>query len=232
MKKKISPPIGSSMTRRRFLYYSALAASASALPGLRAAAPRLGPGQKLRIAAVGGGGKGASDIEHCSGEQIVAIADADKNRAGDSLKRCPNAKFYFDWREMLEKEGKNIDAVTVSTPDHLHAIIASTALKMDKHVYCQKPLTQTVYEARHLRELAREHRAVTQMGNQGSSEDGLRRSVEVVQAGLIGPVRQIHVWSNRPIWPQGIGRPAGQDPLPPEFKLDLWLGPAPMRPFN
>jgi len=232
MKKKNFPRTPSSITRRQFLYYSALAASASALPGLRAAAPRLGAGQKLRIAAVGGGGKGESDIECCSSEQIVAIADADQNRAGDSLKRCPSAKFYFDWREMLEKEEKNIDAVMVSTPDHLHAIIASTALKLNKHVYCQKPLTQTVFEARHLRELAREHQAVTQMGNQGSAEDGLRRAVEVVQGGLIGPVRQIHVWSNRPIWPQGIGRPPGQDPVPPSFKWDLWLGPAPMRPYK
>src|SRR5215831_582484 len=232
MKKRNFPRSGSSITRRQFLYYSALAASASALPGLRAAAPRLAAGQKLRIAAVGGGGKGESDIECCSSEQIVAIADADQNRAGASLKRCPSAKFYFDWREMLEKEEKNIDAVMVSTPDHLHAIIASTALKLNKHVYCQKPLTQTVFEARHLRELAREHQAVTQMGNQGSAEDGLRRAVEVVQGGLIGPVRQIHVWSNRPIWPQGIGRPPGQDPVPASFKWDLWLGPAPMRPYK
>src|SRR5262249_24795231 len=125
-----------------------------------------------------------------------------------------------------------IDAVTVSTPDHLHAVVASAAIKLGKHVYCQKPLTQTVYEARYLRKLAKEHGFVTQMGNQGSSEDGLRRAVEVVQAGVIGPVKQIHVWTNRPIWPQGITRPSGQDPLPANFKWDNWLGPAPMRPFK
>src|SRR5438045_1892685 len=133
---------------------------------------------------------------------------------------------------MFEKEGKNIDAVTVSTPDHLHALVASAAIKMGKHVYCQKPLTQTVYEARHLRKLAKQYGVVTQMGNQGSSESGLRRAVEVVQAGLIGPVRQIHVWTNRPIWPQGITRPQGEDPVPENFKWDLWLGPAPSRPFK
>ncbi len=231
MKKEFTPRSGS-ITRRQFLYYSALAASAASLPGYSATPRKLGAGDKLRIAAVGGGGKGKSDIECCDGEEIVAIADVDQSSAGDSLKRCPNAKFYFDWREMLEKEEKNIDAVMVSTPDHLHAIVASAAIKMGKHVYCQKPLTQTVYEARHLRTLAKEHGVVTQMGNQGSSEEGLRRAVEVVQAGLIGPVQQIHVWTNRPIWPQGITRPQGEDPVPANLKWDLWLGPAPLRPFK
>jgi len=231
MNKEFSPRAG--ITRRRFLYYSALAASATAITGCSTPKmAKLNAGDKLRIAAVGGGGKGGSDIECCAGEQIVAIADVDQGKAADSLKRCPNAKFYYDWREMLEKEGKNIDAVTVSTPDHLHAVVASTAIKMGKHVYCQKPLTRTIYEARHLRKLAKEYGVVTQMGNQGSSEAGLRRAVEVVQSGLIGPVRQIHVWSNRPIWPQGIGRPAGEDPIPADFKWDLWLGPAPHRPFK
>src|SRR5437660_10543895 len=224
MTKKNFPRTGSSMTRRQFLYSSALAAAgASALSLYGAATPRkLAAGDKLRIAAVGGGGKGESDIECCSTEEIVAIADADQSKAAGSMGRCPNAKFYFDWREMLEKEEKNIDAVMVSTPDHLHAVIASAAIKMGKHVYCQKPLTQTVYEARHLRELAKKHGVVTQMGNQGSSESGLRRAVEVVQAGLIGPVQQIHVWSNRPIWPQGITTPPGADPVPENFKWDLW----------
>src|SRR6266404_6439907 len=231
MKKEFTPRSGS-ITRRQFLYYSALAASAASLPGFSATPRKLGAGDKLRIASVGGGGKGESDIEHCSGEEIVAIADVDQSKAANSLKRCPNAKFYFDWREMLEKEEKNIDAVTVSTPDHLHALVASAAIKMDKHVYCQKPLTQTVYEARYLRDLAKKHGVVTQMGNQGSSEEGLRRAVEVVQAGLIGPVQQIHVWTNRPIWPQGITRPIGEDPVPENFKWDLWLGPAPARPFK
>jgi predicted dehydrogenase len=122
--------------------------------------------------------------------------------------------------------------VVVSTPDHLHASVASIALRLGKHVYCQKPLTQTVYEARLLRRLAKENNVATQMGNQGSAENGLRRAVEVVQAGLIGSVRQVHVWSNRPIWRQGMDRPAGSDPIPEGFNWDLWLGPAPLRPFK
>ena len=223
-----------SFSRRQFLYYSALAAvSATTFPSLAKPHPRqLGSNQKLRIACVGAGGKGRSDIKHCSGEEIVAICDADQNRAADALKACPNARFYFDWRQMLEKEAKNIDAVTVSTPDHVHAIVASAAIKLGKHVYCQKPLTQTVYEARYLRKIAKQYGVVTQMGNQGSSEDGLRRAVEVVEAGIIGPVRQVHVWTNRPIWPQGLVRPPGEDPVPENFKWDLWLGPAANRPFK
>jgi hypothetical protein len=186
----------------------------------------------LRIACVGVGGKGQSDVGCCGGEEIVALCDVDEDLAADSRKAFPKAKFYHDWRELLEKEGKHIDAVTVSTPDHLHAVVASAAIKLGKHVYCQKPLTQTVYEARYLRKLAKDYRVVTQMGNQGSAEEGLRRAVEVVHAGLIGPVRQIHVWSNRPIWPQGFVKPEGEDPVPEHFKWDLWLGPAPARQFK
>jgi hypothetical protein len=227
-------PVRNSFTRRQFLRYSALAAAGAAtLTSYSQPRPRrLGAGDKLRLACVGAGGKGESDVQDCGGEEIVALCDVDEGMAGKSRQSFPNAKFYFDWREMLEKEGKNIDAVTVSTPDHLHALVASAAIKMGKHVYCQKPLTQTVYEARHLRQLAKEYGVVTQMGNQGSSEDGLRRAVEVVQAGIIGPVKQIHVWTNRPIWPQGLRRPPGEDPLPPNFKWDLWLGPAPARPYK
>ena len=228
----VSP--ASAITRRRFLYYSALAtASLSTFQTYGKARPRkLAAGDKLRIACVGTGGKGRSDIQHCGTEEIIALCDADENQAVNSRKAFPNAKFYSDWREMLDKEHKNIDAVTVSTPDHVHAIVASAAIKLGKHVYCQKPLTQTVYEARYLRKLAKDYGVVTQMGNQGSSEDGLRRAVEVVQAGLIGSVRQIHVWTNRPIWPQGLVRPAGEDLVPANFRWDLWLGPAPLRPFK
>ncbi|HEV2392654.1 MAG TPA: Gfo/Idh/MocA family oxidoreductase [Verrucomicrobiae bacterium] len=224
----------SSLTRRQFLYYSALAAAgASTLSGYAKPQPRmLSPGDKLRIACVGTGGKGRSDIQHCSHEEIVALCDADEHMAARSREAHPNAKFYSDWRQMLDKEHKNIDAVTVSTPDHCHALVASAAIKLGKHVYCQKPLTQRVYEARYLRKLAKEYGVVTQMGNQGSSEDGLRRAVEVVHAGVIGNVKQIHVWTNRPIWPQGIRRPEGEDPVPPNLKWDLWLGPAPARPFK
>jgi hypothetical protein len=233
MLKNSATPV-SGMTRRKFLYYSALAAAgATTLRVSARPSPRkLGSGDKLRIACVGVGGKGKSDLECCGAEEIVALCDADESMATESRKTFPKAKYYFDWRQMLEKEEKNIDAVTVSTPDHLHAVVASAAIKLGKHVYCQKPLTQTVFEARYLRKIAKDYGVVTQMGNQGSSEDGLRRAVEVVQAGVIGPVRQVHVWTNRPIWPQGIRRPPGEDPVPPNFKWDLWLGPAPWRPFK
>jgi predicted dehydrogenase len=156
----------------------------------------------------------------------------DANTLARVHERHPNAKTYKDFRTMLEEQEKSLDAVVVATPDHLHASVAAMAMKMGKHVYCQKPLTQTVYEARVLRKLAKENKVTTQMGNQGSAEDGLRRAVEVVQAGVIGPVRQAYVWTNRPIWPQGMDRPAGEDPVPASLDWDLWLGPAPKRPYK
>ena len=146
--------------------------------------------------------------------------------------KYPGAKFYKDFRQMLDQMGSQIDAVTVSTPDHMHAIVASAAMKMNKAVYCQKPLTQTVYEARYLRKMAKERKVVTQMGNQGSAAEGLRRAVETIQDGLIGQVHEVHVWTNRPVWPQGMDRPEGEDPIPATLDWDKWIGPAPMRPYK
>jgi len=221
------------MTRRQFIYYSAAAAaSAATLTGcVRPKARVISPNEKLNIGVVGTSGKGASDTDHCSGENIVALCDVDEDIASKARQKYPNAKFYKDFRKMLEAE-KSLDAVIVATPDHLHATVAAMAIKMGKHVYCQKPLTQTVYEARLLRKLAKDYKVASQMGNQGSAEDGLRRAVEVIQAGLIGPVREVHVWSNRPIWPQGMDRPAGEDRISAGFDWDLWLGPAKWRPFK
>jgi predicted dehydrogenase len=133
---------------------------------------------------------------------------------------------------MLEEMGSQIDAVTVSIPDHNHGVAAIRAMKMGKHCFCQKPLVQTVHEARIVRQLAKEKNLATQMGNQGSAENGLRRAVEVIQAGVIGTPRECHVWSNRPIWPQGIDRPPGEDPVPENLDWDVWLGPAKVRPFK
>jgi hypothetical protein len=223
------------LNRRRFLYYSALAAAGFGALGSGCAAPsirKLGSADKLRVACIGVGGKGRSDLHHTTTEEIVALCDVDDNQAAEARGSQPKAKFYYDWRELLEKEEKNIDAVVISTPDHLHGAIAAAAIKMGKHVYCQKPLTQTVHEARYLRKLAKEYNVITQMGNQGSAEDGLRRAVEIVHAGVIGPVRQIHVWTNRPIWPQGVTYPTGSDPVPDSLKWDLWLGPAAARNFK
>lgn len=214
------------MNRRRFL--SLLPALVAAPSVLSCRASR----ERLRIAAVGAGGKGATDIRCCSSEEIVAICDVDENMAVAARQAHPRAKFYFDWREMFDRESGNIDAVLVSTPDHLHAVIASHAIKLRKHVYCQKPLATTIEEAAYLEELAREYGVTTQMGNQGSAEDGLRRAVEVTQAGIIGHVTRIYVWSDRPIWPQGVKRPSQVDLVPAGLNWDNWIGPAPWRPFN
>jgi predicted dehydrogenase len=220
------------LTRRQFLYYSAVAASATAFVGCASAQTRrVSPNEKLNIGAVGCSGKGSSDINCCSSENIVALCDVDENAAAGQRQKHPNAKFYRDWRKMLEQE-KSLDAVIVSTPDHTHAIVAAHAIRMGKHVYCQKPLTQTIYEARLLRKLAKDYKVSTQMGNQGSAEDGLRRSVEVIQAGLIGSVRQVYVWTNRPIWPQGMDKPEGSDPVPATLDWDGWIGPAAMRAYK
>src|SRR6267143_5931818 len=222
--------------------------STSLLAGAVATAPYFARAQnansKIRVACIGVGGKGDSDSSHAfeAGGDIVALCDIDSNTLegkNKSLKdraakenRTYDAKLYKDWRKMFSELGKSIDAVTVSTPDHVHGLAAITAMKLGKHVYCQKPLTQTVWESREMRRLAKENKLATQMGNQGSAGDGLRRAVEVIQAGLIGKPKELHVWSNRPIWPQGIDRPAGEDPVPANLDWNQWLGPAAFRPFK
>ncbi|MBW8863550.1 MAG: Gfo/Idh/MocA family oxidoreductase, partial [Verrucomicrobia bacterium] len=219
------------LSRRRFLQTSTLATGAVVfgVPTLLRAANL---NSKLNIASVGVMGKGQSDTDHCSGENIVALCDVDADRCGKQREKYPDAKFYQDYRKMFDEMGKGIDAVTVSTPDHMHAIVASLAMGLGKHVYCQKPLVQTIYEARYLRNLAGKTGLVTQMGNQGSSADGLRRAVECIQAGIIGQVREVHIWTNRPVWPQGLDRPEGSDEVPSSLDWDIWLGPAPVRPFK
>jgi len=222
------------INRRKFIFLSSAAAGALVLPGCatRSKATYLSPGSKLNIAVIGANGKGASDTNCCNTENIVALCDADEEYCAGQRKKYPNAKFYRDFRKMYDEMGKSIDAVIVSTPDHAHGVAAAQGIAMGKHVYCQKPLVQTVYEARLLRKMAKEQGVVTQMGNQGSAEDGLRRAVECIHAGIIGPIHQAHVWSNRPIWPQGLGRPAGEDPVPANLDWDVWLGPARFRPYK
>jgi predicted dehydrogenase len=189
------------------------------------------PSDKLNIAAIGSGGMGSGNINNCAAENIVALCDVDFNRAADTFKKYPKAKQYKDFRVMLEKE-KSIDAVIVATPDHTHAVAAMAAIKMGKHVYVQKPLTHSVFEARKLTEAAREYKVKSQMGNQGRSGEGTRRLAEWIWAGAIGEIREVHSWTNRPVWPQGIGRPQGTPPVPSTLDWDLWLGPAPERPYN
>jgi predicted dehydrogenase len=191
--------------------------------------------ERLRIAGIGVGGKGSSDIDH-AGQlgDVVAICDIDDNTLDKKATKFPNAKKFNDFREMLHAMEKDIDAVTVSTPDHTHAPAAVMAMKMKKHVYCQKPLTHSVYESRVMRETAKQYGLCTQMGNQGTAENGLRRAVELIRGGAIGPVRELHVWTNRPIWPQSpkvTARPTGNFEIPKHVHWDLFLGPAPEREY-
>ncbi len=191
------------------------------------------PNEKLNIAGVGVGGMGKSNLQKCEAENIVALCDVDQAHAAPVYAKYPNAKTYVDYRELFDKQ-KDIDAVIVATPDHTHAVIAMAAIKAGKHVYVQKPLTHYVNEARALTEAAREHKVMTQMGNQGRSGDGTREICEWLWSGVIGNVTEVHAWTNRPVWPQGIEveRPKDTPPVPDTLNWDLWLGPAPSRPYH
>lgn len=217
--------------RRDFLKQAGLAGVGFWVAGTSRADESKSANEKLNIAVIGAGGKGASDTDGCAGENIVALCDVDEKTAGKTFEKYPNAQRFQDFRKMLE-ERKDIDAVVVATPDHTHAPASIMAMKLGKHVYCQKPLTHSVYEARLMRETAAKQKVATQMGNQGTSNDGLRKAVEVIQSGAIGKVTEAHVWTNRPIWPQGIPRPTDAPPVPDTLNWDLWLGPAPYRPYN
>jgi predicted dehydrogenase len=222
-------------SRRDFLKQTSLAGVGFWVAGGLTLADSKSPNGKLNFACVGVGGKGDSDTDQ-AGEcgNIVALCDIDDHHLEAKAQKFPNAKKYNDFRKMLEEMGKHIDAVTVSTPDHTHAPASIMAMKMGKHVYCQKPLTHDVYEARMMKEIANKHKVATQMGNQGTAEDGLRRAVEIVQAGGIGAVSEAHVWTNRPIWPQApevVARPKDTPPVPKHVHWDLFLGTAPERPY-
>jgi predicted dehydrogenase len=220
-----------SITRRRFLQTTTVGAAAISFPFI-ATRNVLGANGRLNIAGIGVGGKGATDVSCCDTENIVALCDVDEQNAAGTFKKYPSAKRYKDHRVLLEKEEGNIDAVTISTPDHMHAVAAIMAMRMGKHVYCQKPLTRTIQEARDLAETARRHKVVTQMGNQGHSHPGTRRLVELIRAGVLGQVHEIHCWTDRPIWPQGITRPSDTPPVPATLDWDLWLGVASWRPYH
>lgn len=226
MKKKISLV----RSRREFIRSSSLAAAGFFIvPRHVLGRGFVAPSDKLNIAGIGAGGKGKSDLFEFSkspNANIVILCDVDDRQVTDSVNRFPKAKRYRDFREMLDKEHSNIDAVSVSTPDNVHAIAAIAAMQLGKHVYVQKPLTHDIYEARMLTEAARRYQVVTQMGNQGASGDGVRQMQEWYNAGIIGDAHSIRVWTNRPVWPQGFGRPKGTDELPKELDWDLWIGPA------
>ena len=186
------------------------------------------PSDKLNIAGIGAGGKGESDLAEFSKSpavNIISLCDVDDRSSVKSRARFPKASYYKDYREMLAKEGKNVDAVSVSIPDHGHAVAALAAMQMGKHVYVQKPMTHDIYEARILTQAARKYKVVTQMGNQGASFDGVKKMQDWYNAGLIGDAVNIYCWTNRPVWPQGFGKPAGKEEVPKELDWNLWLGP-------
>jgi predicted dehydrogenase len=199
------------------------------------------PSDTLNIATVGYLlGMGAINTRACAKENIVALCDVDESEAAMNrmrrskepiLDQFPKAVRYRDFRQMLEKQ-KDIDAVIVATPDHTHAVVAMAAMQLGKHVYVQKPLTRTISEARALTEAGRKYKVVTQMGNQGHSGEGVRLIQEWLDDGAIGRVRDVHCWTNRPIWPQGMPRPTDTPAVPDGLDWDLWIGPAPMRPYH
>ena len=228
------------VSRREFLAASGAAAAFMILPGrVLGMGGETSPNNKLNIAGIGVGGRGGDVLGEMRSENIVALCDVDWNYAAHTFKKFPNAKVYRDFRELLDKE-KNLDAVVVATPDHNHAVVSMAALKHGKHVYCEKPLTHTVYEARVLTQAAREAKVATQMGNQGMDCEGNRLINEWLWDGAIGAIREVHAWSDRPThggrlplwWAQGINRPTDTPPVPAGLDWDLWLGPAPYRPYN
>ena len=190
----------------------------------------ISPSEKLNVACIGVGGMGGSDVSQVSTENIVAFCDVDWKHAAGTFKRFPYVKTYRDFRRMLDKEGKNIDAVTVSTPDNIHAVAAMMAIKMGKHVYCQKPLAHDVFEVRQLTEAARKYKVMTQMGIQIHAENSVKLVVEIIKSGMIGKVRKVDIFSNKN-WGGGT-RPQKGEPVPETLDWDLWLGPAPWRPYH
>lgn len=219
-------------SRRAFLRHSAAGAAAVLiLPNSRLAFT-YAANSKLSVAGIGVGGQGRSDLDAIAGPEvdIVGLCDVDQQRAADTFKKFPQAKPFKDFRRMLDAMDKQIDAVIVATPDHTHATAAVAAMKRKKHVFCEKPLTRTVYEARIMRETAAQNGVVTQMGNQGSAEKRLRRGVELVWGGVLGEVREAHVWFDGGNGP--LKRPTETPPVPATLDWDLWLGPAPERPYS
>ncbi len=190
--------------------------------------------RKLNLAVVGCGGQGAENLERVSDENIVALCDVDDDRAGESFAKFPKARKFRDFRKMLDAMHREIDAVVVSTPDHMHAPISLAAMELGKHVYCEKPLTWGIGEARRMAQVAREKKLATQMGTQGMAGNRSRAGIEVIRTGVLGEITDLHVWTDRPAdwWPQGIDRPEGAPPTPKTLDWDLWLGVAPKRPYH
>jgi len=229
--------------RRKFLKQTAIvSAGAMIVPRhILGGVGHIAPSDQIRFATIGAGGKGKSDTFNAAGlikgngkatEQIVALCDVDFKQAQQTFDQFPNAKKYKDYRIMLAEMDSEIDAVIISGPDHMHAPAGLDAIRRGKHVYIQKPLAHDVAEARALTEAARKYNIISQMGNQGSSSDDIRRICEWIDAGLIGEVRNVHCWTNRPVWEQGMQRPTEKQVIPDTLDWNLWLGTAPERPYH
>jgi predicted dehydrogenase len=218
--------------RRDFLKMSAGAGVGFWVAGSAAADDKKTAIETVRFASIGVGGKGSSDTADAASKgTLVAICDVDESRLGAAAKKYPQAKTFTDYRQMLDTMAKSLDAVTVSTPDHSHAPASAMAMQLGLHCFTQKPLTHTLYEARKLGEIARKMKVITQMGNQGTAGGSLRTQAAQVRAGALGNVKEVHVWTNRPIWPQGGTAPAPAE-VPANLKWDLWLGPMAKRPYG
>lgn len=220
-------------SRRDFLRTATVAGVGLAFADEAWARPVRSANEKVAFACIGVGGKGGSDTADAARlGDVVAICDIDENTLKKAAEKYPNAKQYTDYRKLFEEMGKSIDAVTVSTPDHHHAIAAAMAMKMGKHCFCQKPLTHSIWEARQLGEIAKKMKVATQMGNQGTAGGGLRHDAAMIKKGVLGTVTEVHCWTNRPggYWKQGM--PRGEEkPVPAHVHWDEWLGPAPVRPY-
>jgi predicted dehydrogenase len=226
-----------SVSRRHFFFGSLLAGAVPARgfssSGSLKALGYKSPNEKLNIAAIGAGGKASSDIRSCAAtENIVALCDVNDNHAAGIFKQFEKATKYKDFRKMLEKEANSIDAVIVTVPDFMHGTAAMHCIERNKHVYVQKPLVKTIWEARMLRDAANKYKVATQMGNQGYSNEGTRQCAEMIWAGEIGDVTEVHAWTDRPIWPQGVTTIPAETPVPEYLDWDLWLGIAEKRPFT
>ena len=231
MKNKNRKSDSAGISRREFVGMTALGtAGFTILPSYTVSGlGHVVPSDKLYIAAIGCGGEGASDIDHYAktpkNNAVVAfLCDVDDRQAAPRIKEFPKAKFYYDWRELFEKDSKNFDAVSVAIPDHNHAIVGLSAMQLNKHLYLQKPLSHDIYEARILTEAAKKYKVVTQMGDQGASCEGMRTLREWIEAGLLGDIESVYCWTDRPVWPQGIPWPDKHPAVPKELNWDLWLG--------
>ena len=224
------------ISRRHFVFLSGSAVLASGWGWPRRNRKiRVSPNERLNVASIGAGGMAFGDLEGAAGDDednIVVLCDVDWERGARGFEQWPKAARYKDYRVMLDKQGNEIDAVIVAIPDHMHAFGALAAMELGKHVYVEKPLTHSIWEARQLLKGARKYRVATQMGNQGHSSGGTRRLCEIIWSGMVGEISEVHVWTDRPIWPQGVAEPLPEEPTPSTMAWDLWIGAAPMRSHN